>query len=356
METYTGVDWSALVAQAPREKFIPDVIWRREQNRIGNEQVPVNRHRMPERWAEMVRVDGPLTTQVDYGKLDEDGSGWEITSFCPGPSVTREMLEALEPAPGDRILEIGTGTGWNTALLAAAGAHVTTIEIDHELAQAARARLATVAGVEEVAIGEGEDGCPARAPFDKLIATVGTVSIPKNWILQTRVGGRLVVPLTGVWQAPGIAVLERTENGALGRLGGPSAFTGLRGEAPPRTRGADFTIPVTSDRTTELHPFDFLRDRAAATAIGQRISGITNAWTAAPGSRSGTLWLYAEGSWATLSTLEGSPYQVSQAGRRHLFDEVEAGYQWWLDQGRPGTDDWRVEVGLNGEQRLYLER
>lgn len=353
MGTFTAVDWPALLTLAPREKFVPDVIWRREQDRIGNEQVPVNRQRVPERWAELAAADVPLTTQVDYGQLDEDGSGWEVTSFQPGPSVTREMLEVLEPAPGDRILEIGTGTGWNTALLAAAGARVTTIEIDHELAQAARARLAGRDGVDEVIIGEGEQGCPARAPFDRLIATVGAGVVPAEWVRQVRVGGRLVVPLTGEWQPPGIAVLERTEHGAIGRLHGTSSFAGLRGEAPPRTRGADFTLPVTS-KTTELHPFDFLSDRGASTAVGQRIGGITHAWTAAPGSRAGTLWLYAEGAWATLSTLEGSPYQVSQAGRRRLFDEVEAGYRWWLDQGRPGIDAWRVELGLNGEQRLHL--
>jgi protein-L-isoaspartate O-methyltransferase len=355
METHTGVNWDELLIQVPREKFIPDVIWRQDLDRVGNVQVPVDKQRVPRHWAEMAGVDGPVTIQVDFGKLDEDGSGWEVTAFCPGPTDTRQMLEALDPAPGERILEIGTGTGWNTALLAAAGAVVTTIEIDHELAQAAMTRLAGRSGVQEVVIGEGEDGCPARAPYDGLIATVGTATVPAEWVRQTRVGGRLVVPLTDDWQAPGIAVLERTERGATGRLTAPSAFSGLRGQAPPRTRGADFTIPVTSGRTTEHHPFDFLRDRAAATAIGQRIQGITQAWTAAPGSRMGTLWLYAEGSWATWSTLEGSPYQVSQAGPRQLFDEVEAGYQWWLDQGRPQIDAWRVEVALNGEQRLYLE-
>ena len=66
-------------------------------------------------------------------------------------------------------------------------------------------------------------------------------------------------------------------------------------------------------------------------------------------------WFYAEGSWATLSTLEGPPYQVSQAGPRRLYDEVEAGYTWWLQRGRPGIEAWRVALDRNGQQRLYLE-
>jgi protein-L-isoaspartate O-methyltransferase len=355
METSPHTSWDELITQVPRKRFIPDVIWRWESERVGNVQVPVNRHKNAPAWEELADLDAPVTIQVDYGKLDEDGSGWEPTSFCPDHTVTQRMLAALIPAPGMRVLEIGTGSGWTAALMAAAGAEVTSIEIDPELAHAARGKLAGRAGNVTVITGDGEEGWPAGAPYDALIASVGTWRVLPAWVEQTRVGGRLVVPLTGDWYPPGLAVLERTNDGAVGRLGGPAAFDVLRGQAPHRIRGVDFTIPMGPGRTTDVHPFDLLKDVAAATAIGQRVSGITQAWSAAPGSRAGTLWFYAEDSWATLSTLEGPPYQVSQAGPRRLYDEVEAGYLWWVQQGRPGIDAWRVAVDRTGQQRLYLE-
>lgn len=350
--------WDELIIHTPRKQFIPDVIWRREVDRVGNEQVPVDRNRYARAWEELVALDEPVTIQVDYGKLDEDGSGWEVTSFCPDHTITRRMLEALAPAPGMRVLEIGTGSGWFAALTAAAGAEVTSVEIDPELAHAARGRVSSTtdaAGSVTVITGDGEEGWAAGAPYDAVIASVGTWKVLPSWVEQTRIGGRIVVPLTGDWYPPGLAVLERTQDGAVGRLTGPAAFDVLRGQAPHRIRGVDFTIPMNPGRTTDLHPYDLLSDVAAATAIGQRISGITQAWTAAPGSRAGTLWFYATDSWATLSTLEGLPYQVSQAGPRRLYDEVEAGYLWWLRQGSPGIEAWRVAVDRNGEQRLYLE-
>jgi protein-L-isoaspartate O-methyltransferase len=351
MDTSSFSGWDELIAQVPRRRFIPDVIWRREAERIGNEQVPVSRNNNAAAWEELADLDAPVTIQVDYGKLDEDGSGWEPTSFCPDHTVTRRMLEALAPSPGLRVLEIGTGSGWFAALMAAAGAEVTSIEIDPELAHAARVRLA---GTATVITGDGEDGWPAGAPYDAVIASVGTRKVLPSWVEQTRVGGRLVVPLTGDWYPPGLAVLDRAQDGAIGRLAGPAAFDVLRGQAPHRIRGVDFTLPMTPGRTTDVHPYDLLRDPAAAVAIGQRVSGVTQAWTAAPGSRAGTLWFYAMDSWATLSTLEGLPYQVSQAGTRRIYDEVEAAYTCWLQQGRPGVEAWRVGINRAGEQRLYL--
>jgi len=352
MDTSPVGDWDELIKQVPRRRFIPDVVWRRQVDRVGNEQVPVDRNRNAAAWEDLVTIDAPVTIQVDYGKLDEDGSGWERTSFCPDHPVTRRMFEVLRPSPGMRVLEIGTGSGWFAALVAAAGAEVTSIEIDPELAHGARGRLA---GTATVITGDGEEGWAAGAPYDAVIVSVGTWRVLPAWVEQTRVGGRLVVPLTGDWYPPGIAMLERTPDGATGRLAGPAAFDVLRGQAPHRIRGVDFTIPMGPGRSTDVHPYDLLSDPASATAIGQRVSGITQAWSAAPGSRTGTLWFYASDSWATLSTLEGPPYPVSQAGPRRLYDEVEAGYLWWIEQGRPGVDAWRVAVDRNGQQRLYLE-
>ena len=346
--TRARTDWAAVMARVPRERFIPDLIWRHDRGRSGNDLVPVDRRQDPDGWAALVAADEPVNTQVDHGEPSEDGLGWEVTSSSSDRRVVTEMLEVLDPAAGDAVLEIGTGTGWNAALLAEAGARVTSIEVDPDLADIARARLGSTV---RVVTGDGALGWPASAPYDRLLATVGAARIPPAWVAQVKVGGRLVVPLTGQWQPPGIAVLERTETGAVGRLAGRAEFMGMRGEAFPRPRGVDFTLEPECS-TAEVHP-SLLTGRAAATAIEQRVGAVAWTWRSPDTSGRGTLWLIADGAWATLSTMKGRPFTVEQAGARHLVTEVLAAYDWWVDQGEPGVDVWRVIVGPDG-QRIEL--
>lgn len=344
------LDWSEVLARVPRERFIPDRIWRHERGHPGNDLFPVDRESDPEAWAAIVAGDGPVTTQVDNGRPDEDGTGRDVTSSCSDRRVVAEMLQVLDPKPGDRVLEIGTGTGWNAALLAAYGAVVTSVEIDEAIADRARMLLGDSA---TVITGDGTHGWAADAPYDSVIATAGTASVPPAWVEQTRPGGRLVVPLTNDWQPPGIAVLERTAHGAVGRLAGPAAFMALRGQAVSRVRAQDDTTATVETSTTKLHPYHLVGDRAAATAIGQRVTGITWVWREREDG--GHLWMYgAEGSWACLDTTVGLPHEVEQAGPRRLFDEVADAYRWWKHAGKPGVDAWVVVIDGDG-QRISLE-
>ena len=111
------LDWPRVTAAVPRERFIPDVIWRHDPGRQGNDLLPVDRRTDPDTWTAIVAGDGPVLTQVDNGHPAEDGTGFEATSSCSDRQVVREMLELLSPEPGEQVLEIGTGTGWNAALL-----------------------------------------------------------------------------------------------------------------------------------------------------------------------------------------------------------------------------------------------
>lgn len=345
-----AVNWAAVMAGVPRERYIPDRIWRHERGREGNDLVPVDRASDPAGWAALVAADTPVDIQVDHGRPCPDGTGWEVTSSASDRRVVADMLTALNAQPGERILEIGTGTGWNAALLAAGGAEVTTIEIDAELAAAAATRLD---GRARVINGDGQAGDPAGAPYDRLIATVGVATVPPAWVRQVRPGGRLVVPLTGDWQPPGIAILNRTATGASGRLGGSAAFMGLRGQATPRPRGRDATAGDPVDSTTDVHP-SRLTGRDTATTIGLRVPAVCWAWNSPNQSHRGRMTLFAAGAWATLSTHEGRPFPVRQAGRRRLFDEALAGYNWWLGHGRPAVTDWLVRVDANGHQTIEL--
>ncbi|MEU3073305.1 methyltransferase, FxLD system [Streptomyces laurentii] len=128
-------------------------------------------------------------------KRDSDGTS---ISCASQPSVVALMLEQLQPQPGQRILELGAGTGYNAALLASLvgdRGHVTTIDVDNDLVDGARRNL-MAAEVDNVTtmLGDGAVGYVEGAPYDRIIATVGAHGIPPAWTDQLAPGGRLLVP------------------------------------------------------------------------------------------------------------------------------------------------------------------
>ncbi|MFD5425344.1 methyltransferase, FxLD system [Streptomyces sp. NPDC127084] len=128
-------------------------------------------------------------------KYDTDGTS---ISCASQPAVVALMLDQLQAQPGERILELGAGTGYNAALLGwlvGPGGHVTTIDVDDDLVEGARAHLAAarVSNVEAVT-RDGALGHAENAPYDRIIATVGAHGIPHAWLSQLAPGGRLVTP------------------------------------------------------------------------------------------------------------------------------------------------------------------
>lgn len=112
------------------------------------------------------------------------------------PYIVALTAEAARIGPGDRVLEVGTGSGYAAAVYAAMGAEVWSIEYVPELAQDAR-RALTAAGFASVGVvtGDGTLGLPERAPFDAILAAAAGPDIPGPWIEQLTDGGRIVMPL-----------------------------------------------------------------------------------------------------------------------------------------------------------------
>jgi protein-L-isoaspartate(D-aspartate) O-methyltransferase len=112
------------------------------------------------------------------------------------PFIVALMTELLDVGPGDKILELGTGSGYQTAVLAALGASVYSVEIIPQLADAAANRLGRL-GLENVHLraAQGWDGWPSEAPFDAIMVTAAAVRVPPALTRQLRPGGRLIVPV-----------------------------------------------------------------------------------------------------------------------------------------------------------------
>jgi protein-L-isoaspartate(D-aspartate) O-methyltransferase len=129
------------------------------------------------------------------------------------PYIVALMTELAEVKRGERVLEVGTGSGYQAAVLASLGAEVYSIEIVEPLARRATADLERLGYRVKVRAGDGYRGWPAAAPFDAIIVTAAPPRIPKPLVDQLAKGGRMVIPVGDNYQE--LRVLTRDESGAV---------------------------------------------------------------------------------------------------------------------------------------------
>jgi protein-L-isoaspartate(D-aspartate) O-methyltransferase len=144
------------------------------------------------------------------------------------------MTELLEPSKQQKVLEIGTGSGYQAAVLAALVGHVFTIEIVPELAQSAAAVLKSL-GVRNVTVrcGDGYQGWTEEAPFDRIILTAAPPEIPQALVDQLRPGGRMVAPVGGSTFAQSLVVVNKLADGSVRKRSViPVAFVPMVREKP----------------------------------------------------------------------------------------------------------------------------
>ena len=148
------------------------------------------------------------------------------------PYIVALMSELAEIRPGANVLEVGTGSGYQAAVLAAMGANVCSIEIVEPLGVRARQTLERLGYRVEVRIGDGYAGWPERAPFDAILITAAPPRIPEPLLAQLREGGRLVAPVGEREQD--LVVITRTAEGYRRRSVIPVRFVPMTGRAQQR--------------------------------------------------------------------------------------------------------------------------
>jgi protein-L-isoaspartate(D-aspartate) O-methyltransferase len=133
------------------------------------------------------------------------------------PSLSARMIQALRLAGIEHVLEVGTGYGYQTALLAQLASFVTSIERWPDLAEAARRHL-SAQEIENVQVvdGDGTEGWPAAAPYDAILVSAAFPEVPEPLVTQLRIGGRLVQPI-GRGGAEQVTLFERGVNGLISR-------------------------------------------------------------------------------------------------------------------------------------------
>ncbi|MEV6393432.1 methyltransferase domain-containing protein [Streptomyces sp. NPDC051907] len=328
---------SAWIRQAvdalPRHRFAPQRLWRWN----GQAYIPVDRRTDAEGWAAEVYgdPDAAAVTQVTDGRP---------SSSLSCQAVVVDMLDSLQVEPGHRVLELGSGTGWNAALLAfrAGRGQVTSVEVDPALAAAARWGLDAVDAQVAVEVGDGEAGWPAGALYDRVMSTYAVPTVPWAWVAQTRPGGRIVT----AWGRLGHVALTVAEDGksATGWIQGLAQFMPARGTRADldfsQVRGTD---PADDERPYQRDIGPLRDDWNLRFALRVALPDVHV--TLAADADGLNAWLHdSKSSWASLSALGDGTTVAHQGGPRRLADELDRAWDAWLDLDKPDVYDYGLTV------------
>jgi len=338
----------AAVEAVPREQFLrpgiflpePDGRWRPLAAAGAGE------------WPVIAYSDQSLVTQLD-GHLTADQTDHPVrgvpTSSSTMPSTVVSMIEALELEDGHTVLEIGTGTGYSTALMChrLGEDNVTTIEVDRQVAARADDALEAAGYSTWTVTGDGLLGHPSRAPYDRVIATCAVRRIPYTWVRQTRPGG-VILATIGSWPyGTGLTRVTVGPDGtAQGRIISRSSFMQARSQAAPTDLGdlGARTAYPDSERPARVRP----------TMLGEWVPAFF-AQLAAPGAQlvrsadsAGAQVLYLldpnRESFAVLTEGPPSGWTVKQGGPVTLWDRIETTLLAWQDAGSPDISAVRLDI------------
>lgn len=342
----------AALRAVPRHLFLPPTLWLRDGNG-GHE--PCDRETTPDRWWRAAYRDAPLVTQF----VESPDGHRAPSSSASMPSVVVRMLMALNTRPGQAVLEIGTGTGFNAALLSflCGAEHVTTLDVDPELTRRAQQALKASGQQPDVVCADGASGWLPNAPYDRIIATCAVRTVPLPWLEQTVTDGLLVIPWDTPWCNFGTLVATKQANGtAEGTLAPYGTFMLMRAQqVEAELRGA---IPHEGQEEpersmTEVSPWAVAgNDLDAQMYIGLRVPGAWHVWDTEVDEVHTRLWL-ADGrtsSWACVDYdgQQTATFSVAQYGARKLWDEVTGAYEEYVAAGRPGVRRHRLRLIPDG--------
>lgn len=340
-------EWRDTVAAVDRALFVPEVFEGGDLTRDA------------EGWRRAVYADGPVVTQVNDGRPTDGGAFRLSTSSSSMPSIMLEMLGLLDVRAGHRVLEIGTGTGYNAAWLAhrLGERAVFSVELDRVVAAVARENLKQAGFRPALVVGDGNAGHPGGAPYSRIICTCTVRDVPRAWLEQCP-DGRIVTPWGSSFFSGSFAVLDVADGRAQGAFSGYPAFMWDRTHRAGAGRVAEIYQGEEGRKsTTDIAPQNVIQDDPAFfTGLG-----VTDVWyrwcEADDDSGEATLWFFTDDrtSWATVEYAPGTEtYEVEQYGPRALWDEVRNAFLGWHDLGKPERSRFGLSVDGEG-QRVWLD-
>ncbi len=351
--------WREAVCAVPRHEFVPDVFRQEVAYDATWHRLDTTTEQGRREWLDRVYSNTALITA-----LAETPQLTTSRSSSSMPGLMTRMLETLDVRDGHRVLEIGTGTGYNAGLLShrLGDAEVFSIDVEPDLVDLARERLARLGYYPTLVAADGADGLPDHAPFDRIIATCAVPAVPWPWVAQTRPGGVILTDLKPALGAGSLVRLSRYPDRAEGRFDPTYAgFMGLRhhpaAQAPVQPRPTKHRSLEPEYHTTTLDPRTpwealvvwFL----ASFDLGTRISlGYCRFEDGQPTAASVTV---EDGSWAEVTlTDDHGVHHVAEGGPRRVWRIIENAHALWNTLDHPGWDRFGLTV-TEGHQRVWLD-
>ncbi|HEY2766394.1 MAG TPA: methyltransferase domain-containing protein [Pseudonocardiaceae bacterium] len=346
-----SAQWREAVCAVPRHEFVPEVF---RQDRLDDydetwRQLDTGTEQGRQEWLDRAYSNEALITALDRSTRTPS-----LLSTSSMPGLMTRMLEALDVRDGDRVLEVGTGTGYNAALLShrLGDSKVFSVDIEPDLVQLARNRLARLGYHPTLVAADGAAGLPERAPFDRVVATCSVPVVPWDWVAQTGIGGVILTDLKISLMAGSLVRLTRFPDRAEGRFDPTyAAFMALRhhpaGQNPARRGPRRKQDDDPERRTTTLDPRTPWTSLVVWFLAGFELGAdMTLGYT---GSRDGqptaTSIITADGSWTEITLADDHGiYQVTEGGPRRVWRIIEAAHALWRGLGQPGWDRFGLTV------------
>jgi protein-L-isoaspartate(D-aspartate) O-methyltransferase len=321
-------------------------------------------------WLAQIYRDEALVTQIDERGMP--------TSSSSQPSVMAGMLEALDIQSGQAILEIGTGTGYNAALLATfvGDPHlVTTIDIDPVLIEGARSRLEqTVGSGMTIEAHNGIDGYAPQAPYDRIIATGSFFPVPRAWIEQLKPEGKLVMDLHGP-MGGGLIVLTKDASGqGIGRFLSEwhhisfmrlrstleeAVHSRLKGYQQFPIQERALLLPDDPAYRCASHFATFEEFRGQDNDINTWLQWIFPAlsitWKGFVSEELSAVLTDEITRTVTIIRPHENGLEVTVHGERRLWSEIFHAYQDWLAYGKPGLEAYTLCIDQQGRQIMNMD-
>jgi protein-L-isoaspartate O-methyltransferase len=341
--------WRRAFERVPRHLFVPRFYRYPRYPEPGRVVVDGSDPEQREEWLASVYSDRVLNIL-----WDEDRP--LVNSTSSKPSVMAEMLKMLDVHDGHTVLEVGTGSGYNAALLCErlGSERVTTVDIDPSLIEAAVPRLRAAGYTPVVAVADGFEGYPHHAPYDRIIATCEVRRVPAAWLEQTRPGGLILAVLPH-----GMALLSVAAGGsAEGHFHPqPLDFMRMREHSPSPPPREELVALVSQEGVSRPLAMDLARrlhdeDAHSAFWFFERLLVLRCEEMVELGPGAGGVVDLTDGSWTRFDLNEA---RVIQGGPRRLRDATEELYLLWTELGRPGRERFGLTVTPDGRHVAWLD-
>ncbi|RAG81229.1 protein-L-isoaspartate(D-aspartate) O-methyltransferase [Streptacidiphilus pinicola] len=346
--------WEQAARAVPREAFLRDGYFSAiHQPGAPTQYQPVQPGDAA--WLPGAYRDESLVTQLD-GNTTAAGTSGPIqgapTSSSTLPSLVLRMLEDLHVEEDMRVLEIGTGTGYSTALLSErlGDGNVVSIEVDKRVSIRAGNALTSLGYHPELVVGDGLLGHKESEPYDRVIATCQVTDVPQNWIDQTKPGGIILATVGGWLHSSELARLtvisEREARGHL--LTGNVSFMLARPQSPPPF-GLLPDLDAGDERTTPIGA-DLLGDWTARFVMQLAAPAIQRLDLPRHGRTEHVLLDVETGAWAA-AYIARERWVVRQGGPYEVWDRIEEQIARWQASGSPDLSAFQISV-MDGVQSV----